>query len=173
VKKLGSYIDDEEDIENRKRLSNSVLFKLQRIWKNHQLKMHKKIEIYKCYVECILLYNCGTWATNKTLEAKINASHRRQLRTVVNIRYPKLINNTNLYGLTNLHEISKVITKRRNATLGHAFRRENAASDVLSSIIALDKTTKRQRGRRNIIKTIEAENCKLNQIFSHSLARKF
>ena len=96
IKELGTLLDDEEEWNRRKVLSWQALKKLERIWRNNNIKVEVKRLVYKTYVESILLYNSPTWATNKTFEHKIDAFHRRQLRWILNIRYPKRIRNEEL-----------------------------------------------------------------------------
>ena len=156
IKKLGTMLDDEEEWNRRKYLSWQTLNKLGRIWRNNNIKVEVKRLVYKTYFESILLYNSPTWATNKTFEYKIDAFHRRQLRGILNIRYPKRIRNEELYFMIDERELSITIAERRKKHLGHARRRKNAASDIHQCLVPLDKVCQRKRGKRNL-KTIEAE----------------
>ena len=130
IRKLGTLLDDEEEWNRRKVLSWQALIKLERIWRNNNIKVEVKRLGYKTYVESIMLYNSPTWATNKTFEYKIDAFHRRQLRWRLNIRYPKRIRNEELYFMIDGQELSITIAERRKKHLGHALRRKNAASDI-------------------------------------------
>jgi hypothetical protein len=173
TKKLGSYLDDEEDIQKRKTLSNNILFKLEKIWRNHNIKTGFKHFIYRSYVESVFLYNCGTWATNKTLDKKLDAFHRRQLRWVINVRYPKIITNEHLYQTTGESELSKRIANRRKALLRHILRRDNAASNTFYCITALSQNYKKKRGCRNLLKTYETDIEKIPRLRTCALASKF
>ena len=42
-------------------------------------------------MKSILLYNCGTWALTLLEEERLNTHHRKQLKKILNIRYPKKI----------------------------------------------------------------------------------
>ena len=139
IKKLGTLLDDEEEWNRRKVLSWQTLNKLEKIWRNKIMKVEVKRLVYKTYVESILLYNSLTWATNKTFEYKIDAFHRRQLRWILNIRYPNRIRNEELYFRIDERELSITIAERRKKHLGHAFRRKKAASDIYQCLVALDK----------------------------------
>ena len=89
TKKVGTLIGDEEDVERRKRLSNAALTKLLNVWiKGDKIKRKTKLKLYRSLVKSILVYNCGTWALTKSEEEKLNAFHRKQLRKVLNIKYP-------------------------------------------------------------------------------------
>ena len=97
-KKVGSLIDDGKDVERRKHLATVALYKLNNVWiKGNTLKTSTKIKLYKSLVKSILLYNCGTWALTLTEEERLNAYHRKQLKKILNIRYPKKITNKSLY----------------------------------------------------------------------------
>ena len=172
IKKLGTLLDDEEEWNSRKVLSWQALKKLERIWRKNNIKVEVKRLVYKTYIESILLYNSPTWATNKAFEYKIVAFHRRQLRWILNMRYPKRIRNEELYFMIGERELSIMIAERRKKHLGHALRLKNAASDIHQCMVALDKVCKRKRGKRNL-KTIEAEMGPLRQLLRRALAREF
>ena len=94
-KKVGSLIDDNKDIERRKQLATVDFYKLNNAWiKGNRLKTSTKIELYKSLMKSILLYrsNCGTLALALTEEERLNAYHRKRLKKILNIRYPKRIN---------------------------------------------------------------------------------
>ena len=173
LKKLGTLLDDEEEWNRRKVLSWQALKKLERIWRNNNIKVEVKRLVYKTYVESILLYNSPTWATNKTFEYKIDAFHRRQLRWILNIRYPERIKNEEVYFMTDERQLSITIAERRKKHLGHALRRKNAASDIHQCLVALDKVCKGKRGKRNLLKTIETEIGPLRQLLRRASAREF
>ena len=98
AKKVGSLIGDLEDVERRKQLSTAALNKLYPVWmKGNKLKTTTKIKLYKSLVKSILLYNFSTWALTLTEEEKINASHRKQLKKVLNIKFLVKITNKSLY----------------------------------------------------------------------------
>ena len=75
--------------------------------------------MYRTYVEPILLYNSETWTLTPTLEKTVDSYHRRLLRVIINVRYPKIITNEKLYTLAKEPPISETIRKRRLALLGH------------------------------------------------------
>ena len=107
TKKVGTLIGDEEDVERRKRLSNAALTKLLYVWiKGDKIKRKTKLKLYRSLVKSILVYNCGTWALTKSEEEKLNAFHRKQLRKVLNIKYPVKITNSSLYNKCEEHPLS-------------------------------------------------------------------
>ncbi|GFS05816.1 hypothetical protein ElyMa_001209200 [Elysia marginata] len=89
IKKAGSLIGDKEDVERRKQLSTAALLKLRNIWiGGDKIKRDTKIKLYRALVKSILTYNCGTWALTQTEEDKLDAFHRKQLKQILNIKYP-------------------------------------------------------------------------------------
>ena len=56
--------------------------------------------LYNAYVLPILLYNCGTWGLNKADLTRVAAFHRKQLRSIAGIHFPRRISNDVLYELT-------------------------------------------------------------------------
>ena len=125
VKKVGSLIGDEEDVQRRQHLSTVALNKLNHLWaKGSKLKIATRLKLYKSLVKSILLYNCGNWALTKTQEEKINAFHRRQLRRILNIRYPIKISNRSLYRKCLEKPLSIQITSARWRLFGHILRRD-------------------------------------------------
>ncbi|KAK3788177.1 hypothetical protein RRG08_052142 [Elysia crispata] len=124
TKKVGTLIGDEEDVERRKRLSNAALTKLLNVWiKGDKIKRKTKLKLYRSLVKSILVYNCGTWALTKSEEEKLNAFHRKQLRKVLNIKYPVKITNSSLYNKCEEHPLSIYILENRWRLFGHILRR--------------------------------------------------
>ena len=73
VTKLGSKIDDIEDIVNRKLQSTAAQQKLNDVWiRKEKVKQQPKIEIYKTLVKPALLYNAATWGITKNDENNIS-----------------------------------------------------------------------------------------------------
>ena len=81
-------------------------------------------------VKSILLYNCSTWISNKTISQSFDAFHRKQLRRCLNIHYPKVIKNEDLYNKTGEVPISDIIKQRRTRYLGHTLRIPYSARDI-------------------------------------------
>ena len=122
---MGSLIDDNKDVERRKQLANVALNKLNNVWiKGNKLKTSTKIKLYKSLVKSILLYNCGTWALTLTEEERLNAFHRKQLKKILNIRYPKKITNKSLYKICQEKPLSIQILSARWSLFGHILRRD-------------------------------------------------
>ena len=147
-KKVGSLIGDKEDVDRRKQLSTSALAKLKNIWiAGDKIKRKTKIKLYKALVRSILTYNCGTWALTQSEEEKLDAFHRKQLRKVLNIKYPVKITNKSLYKICDEKPISLYALENRWRLFGHILRRhtEIPANKAMDAYFTLDG--KRSRGR--------------------------
>ncbi|ETN20657.1 hypothetical protein PPTG_03615 [Phytophthora nicotianae INRA-310] len=124
TRKLGSLLGDAEDVSRRKTLATGALRRLWTVWlRPHHITDKTRIRLYNCYVLPILLYNCGTWAPTPTELRNLESFHRRQLRAILNVHYPRRISNANLYKACNERPLRHRITKARWSLFGHILRR--------------------------------------------------
>ena len=119
---LGTMIDTKTDIARRKGLTLDTMIKLEKIFKSHKLTLDTKIRIFDAYVSSIMLYNSELWVLNKQLEEKIDSHQRRLIRKILNIKWPKIIKNDELYQKTKITPWSNNIRERRLRWLGHLLR---------------------------------------------------
>ena len=82
------------------------------VFKSSRISIKLKIRFFEAYVSSVFLYNSEVWYSNKTND-EINAFHRKQLRYSLNIHYPKVITNENLYEMTQVKPWSEIIKSRR------------------------------------------------------------
>ena len=122
IKLLGTKLDTKKDITSRKAKVWNPIKKFRPHFKSKRLSASHKIRIYKTYIEPILLYNSETWVLTTTLEKSLDSFHRKLLRIALNYHYPKTINNTKLYTLTQESQISRRIKRRRLSLFGHILR---------------------------------------------------
>ena len=140
-RKVGSLIDDDKDVERRKQLATVALYKLNNVWiKGNKLKTSTKIKLYKSLVKSILFYSCRTWALTLTEKERLYAYHRKQLKQILNIRYPKKITNKSLYRICQEKPLSLQILSARRSLFGHILRRDkdipaNKATRAYSSLM--------------------------------------
>ena len=117
--------DNDKDVERRKQLATVALYRLHNVWiKGKKLKTSTKIKLYKSLIKPILLYNCGTWALTPSQEETLNAYHRKQLKKILNIRYPEKITNKSLYRICQEKPLSLQILSARWSLFGHILRRD-------------------------------------------------
>jgi hypothetical protein len=102
----------------------TVAFKnMNKIWiRKDKIRLTNKIRLYNAYIKPIITYNSGTWALTKHQTEKLNAFHRKQLRSMANIHYPNRITNDKLYNICNTEQLSIQITSSRWELLGHIAR---------------------------------------------------
>ena len=123
AKKLGSQLGDAEDIVNRKLMANITLHTIEDKWvKKDHVKQHIKLESYKTLVKPILLYNASTWGLTKTDEKNLNSFHRQQLRNILNVKYPRIMRNANVYKVAEEIPLSLQILSARWRLMGHCLR---------------------------------------------------
>ena len=90
--------------------------------KSKRISTQHRVRLYKTYIEPVLLYNSETWSLTTKQEESLDSFHRRLLRIVLNIRYPKIISSKKLYNITKETPLSTKIKKRRLALFGHILR---------------------------------------------------
>ena len=119
---LGSLVDTENDIHRRKGITMDAMNTLNDLFKSHKLSIKTKVKIFEAYVCSIFLYNSELWVLNKKICKQVNSFQRRLLRKVLNIKYPKIMKNEEVYQQTKAVKWSKIIRKRRLTWLGHLLR---------------------------------------------------
>ena len=93
------------------------------------------------------MYNCGTWALTKAEEETLDAFHRKQLKRILNIRYPTIITNESLYQITNEKPISLHILQQRWQLFGHILRRDKLIPANIAMSAYFQKHGEPFRGR--------------------------
>jgi hypothetical protein len=146
-KKLGARLGDKADIARRRGLAAATFKKLDKLWQQHKVVSQKvRVELFRAYVEPILLYACGTWGyTNSELES-LEAFHRRLLRRAINVRYPDSISNSALYSTTGVAPLGITITKARWELFGTVLRLPDDAPARQSMAVYTKPPGKAKRG---------------------------
>ena len=125
---LGSMLDTHEDIKRRKTLSINAAINLNAtIFNNKKLSIQTKMSAFRTYIEPVFLYNCELWSiTISQTENIINSFQRRLLRSfVLNVRWPEVATNAEVYHRTEAKRWSETIRLRRLRWLGKALRDDN------------------------------------------------
>ena len=142
VKKLGSLLGDEEDIERRKVLATASFKSLRLLWERKRVtSIETRIRAYNAFVLPVLLYNCGTWGVKEKNIENIDVYHRRHLREVLGIRKREL-SNEELYEKCGVKTLKKSITKQRWELFGHVLRLDRQTP----AQIAMDYYTQLKEG---------------------------
>ena len=119
-------LGDRQELDRRKQLAATALNTTRAIWsKGARISIKRRIRIYNAYVLPILTYNMSTWALTQADESELDAFHRRQLRTVLAIRWPDHISNKDLYQRTATRPVSEDMFRARWRMLGHTLRMTN------------------------------------------------
>ena len=88
-----------------------------------EIKISIKSKLFNAYISSIFLYNSETWTVTKTLNKQIDSFQRRLLRTfVLNIKWPTIVKNENVYEITKCVPWSKSIVNRKLKWFGKVAR---------------------------------------------------
>ena len=115
------------------------------------------------YTSCIvLLYNCGSWAAPKHILTKLDTCHRKHLRRILNIFWPKgVIRNCELYRRCRAVPVTERVKKARWTLLGHILRMDDNCPPVQALKFALDSSSmffgRSGRPRITLLNTIQAD----------------
>ena len=91
------------DIANRKSLTLNALTNLKEIFQHKRLSVTTKVRAFEAYISPIFLYNSELWTVSVTIKNQIDSFHRRIIRShILNIRWPKIVKNTEVYEKTKL-----------------------------------------------------------------------
>ena len=112
----------ERDFEVRKGKAWGACHQLKTIWKS-DMRRDMKIRLFRATVESILLYGSETWTISQSMVKKINGCYARMLRMALNIQWPRVISNAELYGT--IPKPSVMIAVRRMRLAGHIARHED------------------------------------------------
>ena len=96
-RKLGTHVDAAEDLRRRLTSANNAFHTLWKVWLSRKISPYVRLRVYDACVKSILMYNIGTIAYTASQLNKLDAAHRRHLRLLLNIFYPKVIKTPTLY----------------------------------------------------------------------------
>nr|KAG5700791.1 hypothetical protein BaRGS_034994 [Batillaria attramentaria] len=146
---LGSVVSKDggtdEDIKSRTNKARHAFRTLRPIWRSTALSLQNKIRIFNSNVKSVLLYGSETWRTTKTSSHKLQTFINRCLRNILNIRYPLVITNQDLWEGTRQVPIQQEIKKRKWGWIGHTLRK--STSNVTRQSLDWNPQGKRKVGR--------------------------
>nr|KAG5692585.1 hypothetical protein BaRGS_024005 [Batillaria attramentaria] len=105
----------------------------------------KQDPIFNSNVKSVLLYGSETWRTTKTGSHRLQTFINRCLRNILNIRYPLVITNQDLWERTRQVPIEQEIKKRKWGWIGHTLRKPT--SNVTRQSLDWNPQGKRKVGR--------------------------
>ena len=146
---LGSVVSKngraDDDIKSRINKARHAFRSLRPIWRSSALSLHNKIRIFNTNVKSVMLYGSETWRTTKTNRSKIQTFVNRCLRNILNIRWPVVITNEDLWKKTKQTPIPEDIKKRKWGWIGHTLRKPT--SNVTRQALDWNPQGKRKVGR--------------------------
>jgi hypothetical protein len=92
---------------------DGAFVQLCRIWKNKNIRMKTKLNIFNSNVKAVLLYGCETWKVTNSITQKLQSFINRCLRRILNVRWPDGISNRMLWEKTGGKPIELQIKKRK------------------------------------------------------------
>ena len=111
---LGSLLCSSSDIAARCTMGNIAFQSFWKIWIcGTKILLMKKLRVYNATCVSIMLYNCNSWAAPKAALEKLDACHRRHLRTITGHHWPdSLISNKALYKMCNTTPLSEKVARQ-------------------------------------------------------------
>ena len=156
-KLLGSKLGTQSDIQRRKGLTIDSIRSYNEIFKSRKISLQLKIRTFDAFCGSIFLYNSELWTLTETLIKQIDSFHRRLLRRVVDIRWPKKITNENLYEKTKVEPWSRKIKRRRLNWIGHLMRLNKQTPARIALSESLKPNKKVGRPPNTWLKVIEKD----------------
>ena len=130
-KLLGSLLCSEKDIASRC-IKGAIAFgKFEKVWlAGKKISLDRKLRLYEAQVVSVMLYNSNSWSPTQAALRKLDATHRRHLRRILNIKWPNSqISNKTLYQRCKVKKLSDRVAEYRWRMLGHVLRSdENTAA---------------------------------------------
>ena len=143
-KLMGTLLNTEEDVKQRKVLAMNVVNSMKEILFG-DISIEVKVRSFICYVSSVFLYNCETWTLTKTLENTIDSFQRRLLGiAVLNVKWSNIATNDAVCAITRQIPWSQVITRRELCWLGHLV---HLSDDTLAKIMLQYSLRQRKKPR--------------------------
>ena len=73
-------------VHRRIGLTNSILCKLDRVWRNRGLSLNTKLRLYTSLVQSVLLHGSETWTLTKANSGRLQTFHMKAQRRILNIK---------------------------------------------------------------------------------------
>ena len=158
IKKLGSKFLSTEDVPYRIQRANHAFHQLWRLWKSRiRVSLELRMRMYNAFIKPILLYNAGSLDLSIKQTNAFDVLHRKHLRIILGIFYPKTITNVELYEQCKVSPISAYIIQSRWQLFGHTLRmsRSTPAQKVMKIYFQTHdefaQTKKKQQKAHNLL----------------------
>ena len=165
---LGSIINEtgrtDEDITARIRKAQLTFLMLMPVWKEKWIRLQTKLRIFDTNVKSVLLYRLETWRLTKLLNQikKLQTFIEKCLKMILNISWPEVISNDELWGRTHQSRIEESIKRRKWKWIGHTLRKPE--NNITCSALEWNPQGFRRRGcprqswRRSVLDELAKKN---------------
>ena len=160
TKKLGSLLGDEDDFARRKQLATAAFRALFTVWCSRSIISESlRLRHNNVFIIPVLTYNGGTWGLTASAWERLDTFHRRQLRSLLGIRWPQVIPNKALYGRCHAVPISALMRRSRWGLFEHILRlpQETPAALAMQSYFTCGDKVWQGRPRTTIVSTLSAD----------------
>ena len=147
---LGSMIrpdgDCEKEIDRRLAMGRSAVGKLQKIWKNHDIRLDMKIRLMRSLVFSIVLYGAEAWTLKTRSRKRIDAFEMGSWRRMMSIHWSE--RQTNASVLDRVYRPNSLLDLIHRAQLtyfGHAARKPDDSIEKIAILGMVEGS--RGRGR--------------------------
>ena len=147
---LGSIINatggTDEDITARIRKAQSTFSMLMPVWKEKRIRLQTKLRIFNTNVNSTLLWGFGNMEIDYRLPTKkLQTFINKCLRKILNIRWPEVISNEDLWERSQQCRIEESIKRRKLKWSGHTLRKPE--NNITRSALEWNPKGSRRRGR--------------------------
>ena len=162
MRKLGSLLGIEEDLNRRIQLAMMSFKNLEKLWKHRNLVAERvRILSYRALVESVLLYNCGTWSLTEVQSDRIDRCQRKMIRRVLGVKCVDKISNKALYERCNILPASIQAQSARWRLFGHTLRLHSDTPARKAMAYYFKKDQPGRKGNRVTIATAISSDFKL------------
>jgi len=109
----------DDDITARIRKVQLTFSMLMPVWKEKCIRLQTNLRIFNTSVKSALLYGLETWRSMKLLIKKLQTFINNYLRKILNIRWPEIISNEELWERTQQSHIEESIKRRKWKWIRH------------------------------------------------------
>jgi len=146
---LGSKVTKDggttQDVVQRIQKANGAFVQLYPVWRNNKISIRTKLRIFCSNVKGVLLYGSETWKEVKNITSKLQVFVNRCLRRILNVHWPEVISNEELWRRAEETEISVQIRRRKWNWIGHTLRK---GKDIIErEVMDWNPQGQRKRGR--------------------------
>lgn len=151
-----------EDVKNRIGKANGAFVQLYPLWRNRNISLKTKLRIFNTNVKAVLLYACETWRVDRKLTNQLQTFVNRCLRRLLNVWWPEIISNEDLWRDTGQTKIELQIRRRKWSWLGHTLRKDDGAIEKKALEWNPQGARRRGRPRGTWRRTVDREAATMN-----------